>query len=104
MHEASVVIVCHPDLLSHDPAVWKPMYKRLCGIAKLKGHPLARGIPALGYASFDGTRFRRSAFVAFEFPSPQQENEFLMRVMPRIDKLRVTTSPKSQWFTLASGL
>lgn len=104
MDEASVVIVCHPDLLSRDPAVWKSMYKRLCGIAKLKGHPLSRGIPALGYSSFDGKRFRNSAYVAFEFPNPERENGFLIRLTARIDRLRITTSPKSQWFTVASGL
>lgn len=50
-------------------------------MAKLKGHPLARALPGLGWTHFDGKRFRNDhAMVAFKFDDWQERNRFVERL------------------------
>jgi hypothetical protein len=93
-----IILVSHPDLLSRDRSVWRPIYNRLRSIARVKGHNYSTAIPALGYCHFDGNKFKNKAYMAFEFQTPEEYKDFIKRVKQRVRGLQLCLTSTPEWF------
>jgi hypothetical protein len=95
----SIVIVRSKVFENADPRVWKPFYKRIVALSRLKGPPLARGLPGFGWSHFDGKRFDDGySFVALEFLDLQSRDEFVAR-LGRVPSVRTRIVNKREWFS-----